>query len=91
MMLCCRQATFKYTLVLLAIVLGMSAAALLFVHNGPLVAPGTDASPCAVAADHTYWTWDTMEFDKCAAAWMIRRFADKEAVFQFHSQGETEI
>lgn len=36
----------------------------------------------------TYVTWDTMEIDKCASAWLIKRFIDKEAVFKFIPKGE---
>jgi hypothetical protein len=35
----------------------------------------------------TYVTWDTMEIDKCASAWLIKRFIDKEAVFKFIPKG----
>ena len=41
----------------------------------------------APAGEHVYWTWNTMEFDKCVAAWMISRFVDREAVFRFHEKG----
>jgi len=47
-------------------------------------------APATRPDSHIYWTWDTMEFDKCVAAWMIRRFIDPEAVFQFHAEGTTE-
>ena len=36
----------------------------------------------------TYVTWDTMEVDKCASAWLIKRFIDKDAVFKFIPKGE---
>ena len=39
------------------------------------------------SVDHTYASWDTMEFDKCVAAWMIIRFIDKDARFVFYPQG----
>ena len=39
-------------------------------------------------AEHIYATWDTMEFDKCVAAWLIVRFVDKDAKFVFHPQGK---
>ena len=35
------------------------------------------------AGEHVYATWDTMEFDKCVAAWLIVRFIDKDAEFVF--------
>ncbi len=37
---------------------------------------------------HLYSTWDTMEVDKCASAWLIKRFIDKEAEFKFFPSGE---
>ena len=33
---------------------------------------------------HIFATWDTMEFDKCVAAWLIVRFVDQEAKFVLH-------
>jgi hypothetical protein len=41
-------------------------------------------------AVHIYASWETMEFDKCVAAWLITRLIDKDAEFVFYSQG-TEI
>jgi len=41
-------------------------------------------------AKHIYASWDTMEFDKCVAAWLITRFIDGDAEFVFYPQG-TEI
>jgi hypothetical protein len=38
-------------------------------------------------SDHLYVTWDNMEFDKCAAAWLIIRYVDKDANFVFIPQG----
>lgn len=37
--------------------------------------------------EHIYATWDTMELDKCVAAWLIVRFVDKDAKFIFYPQG----
>jgi len=34
-----------------------------------------------------YATWENMEIDKCASAWLIRRFVDKEAEFRFYPKG----
>jgi carbohydrate-selective porin OprB len=34
----------------------------------------------AESADHLYVSWDTMEFDKCVAAWLIVRFIDIQFV-----------
>ena len=42
----------------------------------------------SVGLAETYVTWDTMEVDKCASAWLIKRFIDKEAVFKFIPKGE---
>lgn len=36
---------------------------------------------------HVYVSWDTMEFDKCVAAWLIVRFIDKNAQFMFVPKG----
>lgn len=44
----------------------------------------------AWSVEHIYASWDTMEFDKCVAAWLIVRFIDKNAEFVFYPQG-TEI
>ena len=35
-----------------------------------------------------YSTWENMEIDKCASAWLIKRFVDKQAVFRFVPKGE---
>jgi len=37
---------------------------------------------------HTYATWENMELDKCASAWLIKRFVDKEAFFRFYPKGQ---
>lgn len=37
-----------------------------------------------------YVSWDTMEFDKCVSVWLITRFIDPDARFEFAPQG-TEI
>ena len=42
----------------------------------------------SVVLAETYVTWDTMEVDKCASAWLIKRFIDKDAVFKFIPKGE---
>jgi hypothetical protein len=34
-----------------------------------------------------YSTWENMEIDKCASAWLIKRFADKNAVFKLFPKG----
>ncbi len=41
-------------------------------------------------AEHVYASWDTMEFDKCVAVWLIVHFIDKDAKFVFYPES-TEI
>jgi len=38
--------------------------------------------------NHIYSTWDNLEVDKCASAWLIKRFIDREAVFRFYRVGK---
>ncbi|RLC00703.1 MAG: hypothetical protein DRI57_31980 [Deltaproteobacteria bacterium] len=42
----------------------------------------------AESASDVYATWENMEIDKCASAWLIRRFINKNAVFKFFPKGE---
>ncbi|MBU1088151.1 MAG: chromate resistance protein [Candidatus Omnitrophica bacterium] len=35
-----------------------------------------------------YSTWDTLEVDTCATAWLIKNFVDKNAIFKFYPKGE---
>ena len=37
---------------------------------------------------HVYSTWDLVELDTCASAWLIKRFVDQEAEFKFYPKGE---
>lgn len=37
---------------------------------------------------HIYATGTTMEIDRCASAWLIKRYVDKDAEFQFFAEGE---
>lgn len=37
---------------------------------------------------HIYATWENMEIDKCASAWLIKRFVDERASFKFYPKGE---
>lgn len=57
-----------------------------------MIRPDTVAELKDQALDkgHIYASWDTMEFDKCVAAWLIIRFIDADAKFVFHPKG-TEI
>jgi hypothetical protein len=38
-------------------------------------------------ATNIYATWRGLETDKCASAWLIRRFIDKNAQFKFFAKG----
>lgn len=49
--------------------------------------PQSETSVEAPSTEHVYATWDTMELDKCVAAWMIVRFIDADAKFVFYPQG----
>lgn len=68
-------------LFLLLILLGVWAVR----YNKPTIA-SVESPP----EEHIYATWDTMEFDKCVAAWLIVRFIEEDAKFVFYPQG-TEI
>lgn len=37
---------------------------------------------------HLYSTWDVIEMDTCASAWLIKTFIDKDARFKFYPQGQ---
>ncbi|MFC1604871.1 chromate resistance protein ChrB domain-containing protein [Planctomycetota bacterium] len=37
--------------------------------------------------EHTYTTLEPLEFDKCCAMWLIRRFIDSEAEFKIYPLG----
>jgi len=41
-----------------------------------------------VDQSHVYSTWPDMEMDKLASAWLIKRFVDHDAVFEFFPKGE---
>lgn len=47
--------------------------------------PSTSVQPQGKtgSAEHIYVSWDTIEFDKCVAAWLIVRFIDEDAQFRF--------
>lgn len=72
----------KVLLFVLSIVLMLLLVVLAVKHHQ---SSGEDAKPSPV--EHTYATWDTMEVDKCIAAWLIVRFIDKDAKFVFYPQG----
>jgi len=38
-----------------------------------------------------YSTWETMEMDKIASLWLIKRFVDPKATFKFYPKGATEM
>lgn len=44
--------------------------------------------PAAESVSNVYVSWENMEIDKCASAWLIKRFVDKNAVFKFVPKGE---
>ncbi len=74
--------------VLLSTVLILAAIVLVaFLIRGRKVQPeDTETIP----TEHIYVSWDTMEFDKFVAAWLIVRFIDKDAQFRFVPK-DTEI
>jgi len=39
-------------------------------------------------AEHLYSTWDMLEVDTVASAWLIRRFIDTQAEFRFFKKGD---
>jgi hypothetical protein len=43
--------------------------------------PGSALAEEKAGQDHLYVTWQGLEPDKCASAWLIKRFVDKEARF----------
>lgn len=43
---------------------------------------------CFAAEEHLYSTWDVIELDTCASAWLIKNFVDKQAEFKFYPKGE---
>ncbi len=42
----------------------------------------------AAADSNIYTTSENMDIDKCASAWLIKRFIDKNAAFKFFPKGE---
>jgi len=40
------------------------------------------------AGSHLYSTWETIELDTCASAWLIKNFVDEQAKFKFYPKGE---
>ena len=73
----------KALLIVISVFLLVLAAAYSFVQGH---AGSGEQSPAA-SAGHIYASWDTMEFDKCVAAWLIARFLDRNAEFVLHPQG----
>jgi len=52
------------------------------------------AAGCRGSGDgepHVYSTWETLELDKCAAAWLLKRFIDKQATFKLYPVGTLEM
>lgn len=81
------------TLFTLILFLVMLTLGLVFVLNGSK-SSDQQTVPDNIAQDqqqtsskgHLYVSWDTMEFDKCVAVWLIVRFIDPEAEFVLHPQ-----
>lgn len=46
------------------------------------------ANALAVSKSHIYATGNVMEVDRCASAWLIKRFVDKQAVFKLYPEEE---
>lgn len=42
----------------------------------------------AQSDSHVYSTWEVLEIDTCASAWLIKRFVDSQAQFEFFPKGE---
>jgi len=66
-----------------AIAAGIAALVIVLVF-GAYIGPG---NPPMVFDEHTYATTTPLEFDKCCAMWLIRRFIDADAVFKVYPQG----
>ncbi len=43
---------------------------------------------CFAEASHLYSSWDTLELDTCASAWLIKNFVERNAEFKFYPKGE---
>jgi len=46
------------------------------------------AGAMVFAEGHIYSTWDILEIDTCASAWLIKNFVDTAAEFRFFPKGE---
>jgi hypothetical protein len=49
---------------------------------------GRQGQAAPAVAGHLYTTWTTLELDKCASAWLLKRFVDPAAEFRFVPEGE---
>jgi hypothetical protein len=45
----------------------------------------------AAGKPQVYSSWDTMEMDKVASLWLIKKFVDPAATFRFYPQGAMEM
>lgn len=54
----------------------------LIATSGNVIADTGEAKGSAI-----YSTWEGLELDKCASAWLIKRFVNKEAQFKFLPKG----
>jgi hypothetical protein len=74
--------------ILIAIILALFVTLLAFFLNRDVKVPAEQTE--SVSTEHVYSSWNTTEFDKCVAAWLIVKFIDKDAKFVLYPQ-DTEI
>jgi hypothetical protein len=72
--------------VFLVLILAVIVLAVFLLQESPLQPKPAEN----LSTGHIYVSWDTMEFDKCVAAWLITRFIDRDAQFVF-VPSDTEI
>ena len=54
--------------------------------------PGcSPASPDEQEQEHVYSTWDTLNPDKCASMWLIKRYVDTKAEFRFYPKNSMDM
>lgn len=56
-----------------------------------LLAVGCSASKGPARDAHRYAVWETLELDRCASAWLLKRFIDTEAEFTFYPDGTLDV
>ena len=67
------------------LILGLILIAVLFFKNH--IARDNNSQE---KSEHIYASWDTMEYDKCVAIWLIKRYYDTQAQFVFYPK-DTDI